>query len=74
MFKFTVETGLFMHIAKSNWSIPAEAKIPLGVAFDNGVRQATGFVAENQHDMIEVHVNEDAVNGISWKISPTLDR
>ena len=54
MFKLTVETCLFMHIAKSNWSIPADAKIPLGVAFDNGVRQATGFVAENQHDMIEV--------------------
>jgi hypothetical protein len=35
-FKWSPDIGLFAHVTKSNWSIPAETGIPLKIAFDSG--------------------------------------
>ena len=35
MIKYTAETGLFVHILKSNWSFPADVRVPVTVTFDD---------------------------------------
>jgi hypothetical protein len=47
MIKWTAESGLFMHITKSNWSLPAGQEVQLSVTFDRGARDATGTTVKS---------------------------
>ena len=63
MLKWSGDLGLFMHIVKSNWRIPEGEKIPMSIAFDNGVREGSGFVIEDNPKKgatIQINVKEDA--------------
>jgi len=63
MVKWQPSLGLFMHISKSNWSIPTGESVPLSISFDRGMRDGSGLVMEDQKygSTIQVNVNEDVV-------------
>jgi hypothetical protein len=70
-FKWSPDIGLFAHVTKSNWSIPAETGIPLKIAFDSGVRDGIGYVITDQRggSTVEIRVNDDAAVGFMEDIA-----
>ena len=70
-FKWSPDIGLFAHVTKSNWSIPAETGIPLKIAFDSGVRDGIGYVIPDQRggSTVEIGVNDDAAVGFMEDIA-----
>jgi hypothetical protein len=64
-FKWEPVYGLFTHVTKSNWRIPARTQILMSISFDTGAREGTGTVIEDQHggSTIETHVADDEAAG-----------
>lgn len=42
MMKFTNDSGLFLHLTKSNWSFEPGLEVPLSIWFDRGARDGSG--------------------------------
>jgi hypothetical protein len=42
-FKWTKQNGLFVHVSKFGWKLSKDTEVPMTFAFDNGVREATGY-------------------------------
>jgi hypothetical protein len=62
-FKWTQQHGLFIHVAKIGWKLSADTEVPMTFAFDNGVREATGF-APVDGNMIQINVPDDKAVGV----------
>jgi hypothetical protein len=62
-FKWTKQNGLFIHVSKVGWKLSADTEVPMTFAFDNGVREATGFAPRDGY-MIQVNVPDDKAVGV----------
>ena len=59
--KWTAKDGLFMHVAKSNWSLPVDAEMPLSITLDGGVLDVIGSALQAKGgDVIHFTVPTDA--------------
>ncbi|WP_155255196.1 hypothetical protein [Bradyrhizobium elkanii] len=62
--KWSNETGLFMHISKSNWAFPADISVPMSISFDRGVREGSGttITSTSGSSLIQISIaSEQAV-------------